>query len=172
MSWNNNQTPPPSSPLHKTTPKIQQQSWDESDSPTINLYDPRNDHYPTNPSTSATIKNPINQRKVNYNQYCLPTPRHPNQDPGNYSQTPQSPPVKSPKSDAIQKFSFETSLASQLPTRMPLKIQTANSNPRRRYVSSDSAPAVLSTPKKYEYASPSQLDNNLSGNINLKKCEK
>lgn len=152
MSWNN-QTP--SSP-HNTAPKIQQQSWDECNSPTINLYDPRQDYYQSSTSTANHNISPNNQRKVNYNQYCLPNPKHQISDPGTYymtNQSPQSPligpPIKSPKSTA-QKFVFETSTVTQLP-RTPLKIEKSDCQLRHQYVSSDSAPAVLPSPKKYEY---------------------
>lgn len=154
MSWNNQA---PSSP-HKTAPKIQQQSWDECNSPTINLYDPRQDYYQGNSSTTNNKNSPNNQRKVNYNQYCLPNPKHQVSDPETYymtNQSPQSPligpPIKSPKSSA-QNFIFETSTNSvtQLP-KTPLKIPTANCKIRPHYVSSESAPAVLSSPRKYEY---------------------
>lgn len=166
MSWNN-QTP--TSP-HNTAPKIQQQSWDECNSPTINLYDPRQDYYQSSTSTATQQNSQSNQRKVNYNQYCLPNPKHQISDPGTYymtNQSPQSPlkgpPIKSPQSTA-QNFVFETTMIAQLP-RTPLKIPQANCKLRHHYVSSDSAPAVLSSPRKYEYGSIStNIDSPSSSN--------
>ena len=152
MSWNNRTTSSP----HNTAPKIQQQSWDECNSPTINLYDPRQDFYQSSTSTANHNNSPNNQRKVNYNQYCLPNPKHQISDPGTYymtNQSPQSPiigpQIKSPKSTA-QSFVFEATTVKQLP-RTPLKIPTADCKLRHHYVSSDSAPAILPSPRKYEY---------------------
>lgn len=171
MSWNN-QTP--SSP-HNTAPKIQQQSWDECNSPTINLYDPRQDYYQSSTSTANHNNSPNNQRKVNYNQYCLPNPKHQISDPGTYymtNQSPQSPligpPIKSPKSMA-QNFVFETTTVTQLP-RTPLKIPTANCKMRHHYVSSDSAPAILPSPRKYEYGAISPNIDSPSSSKKIDYC--
>lgn len=162
MSWNH--TPPPMSPRK---PKIQQQSWEGT--PTIHLYDPNREFFESNPTmpmagaavvNQAIKKSPTNQsRKVSYNRYCLPNPKHQMSDPGTYySMTSSS--VKSPKSPNAQTFEFELSATPQH-SRSPLK----SAAPNRRYYeessTSDSAPATLtSSPRKYEFGAFSpKFDN-------------
>jgi len=147
MSWNH--TPPST-----RKPKIQQQSWDGT--PTINLYEPSRE-YESNPNmpiagvSQAMRKSPgIQPRKVNYNKYCMPNPKHQMSDPGSYTNmSPVS--SKSPKSPN-QTFDFE--LTSPQHSRTPLKSVAAN---RRFYedTSTDLTPVALMSPRKFEFGAVS-----------------
>lgn len=67
MSWASKS--PPQSP--RGAPKIQQQSWEDSTSPPVNLYDPTNDYY-TDRGQSTSTSAAQQCRKVNYSQQNLP----------------------------------------------------------------------------------------------------
>lgn len=158
MSWN--QSP--------RKPRMQQQSWEGT--PTINLYEPNREFYDSSPnmplasvsSVSSQVKNsPTNQsRKINYNKYCLPNPKHQISDPGTYyNSNVATTSLKSPKSPREQTFEFELSTPPQS-SRSPLK----NFTPNRRFYddtsTSDSAPATLVSQRKYEFGAVSpKMDN-------------
>lgn len=170
MSWN--QTP--MSPRKPMSPRMQQQSWEGT--PTINLYEPNREFYDSSPNmplasvSGPARKSPSNQtRKINYNKYCLPNPKHQISDPGTYYNNMATTALKSPKSPREQNFEFELSTPPNQ-TRSPLKCVGAN----RRYYedtsTSDSAPATLVSQRKYEFGSISPKFDNSMCNDGMKNC--
>lgn len=169
MSWN--QTPPAGS----RKPKIQQQSW--VGTPTINLYDANREFYDSSPSmqmssapipNQATVKkSPTNHpRRINYNNYCLPSQMHQMSDPGTYYNMTSSS-QKSPKSPNAQAFEFELSSTPQR-SRTPLKSVASN----RRYYedtsTTDLTPTALMSPRKLEFGAVSPKFDNPGMLIDLK----
>jgi hypothetical protein len=148
-------------------PKIQQQSWESANTPTINLYDPNREHFFD--SEEAEHGN----RKMKYNKYCLPNTPHQMSDPGTYyNMSSASSPVtaassltKSPKSpNQSQHFEFEMSSPSQFSSRSPLKAVACNRRYYDEQSTSDSASTTLTSPmKKFECGSFSPKVENNSG---------
>lgn len=150
MSWNQQASMSP------RKPKMQQQSWEGT--PTINLYEPNREFYDSSPNvplasiSSPAKKSPTNQsRKVNYNKYCLPNPKHQISDPGTYYNNVATTALRSPKSSMEKNFDFE--LSNQ--TRSPLKSSGSNRRYYEETSTSDSAPATLTSQRKYEFGAVS-----------------